>query len=97
MTKDGAFAYKVKKAVDMGFKHMEHTDTMARALLAQTGQAVPQGTSPEAVVDPKLFPPLIDMMRSASLVVRIEWGDRCGQQRQTQCAPATRRRRSFDR
>jgi len=52
----------IRKAVEMGFKHMEHTDTMARSLLAQTGQAVPQGTSPEAVVDPKLFPPLIDYL-----------------------------------
>lgn len=52
----------IQKAVEMGFKHMEHTDTMARALLAQTGQTVPQGTSPEAVVDPKLFPPLIDYL-----------------------------------
>jgi imidazolonepropionase-like amidohydrolase len=52
----------IRKAVEMGFKHMEHTDTMARALLAQTGQTVPQGTSPEAVVDPKLFPPLIDYL-----------------------------------
>jgi imidazolonepropionase-like amidohydrolase len=52
----------IRTAVEMGFKHMEHTDTMARSLLAQTGQAVPQGSSPEAVVDPKLFPPLIDYL-----------------------------------
>jgi len=35
---------------------------MARALLAQKGQAVPQGSSPEAAVDPKMFPPLIDYL-----------------------------------
>src|SRR3954468_3583465 len=52
----------IQKAVEMGFTHMEHTDTMARALLAQTGQTVPPGSSPEAVVDPKLFPPLIDYL-----------------------------------
>jgi len=52
----------IQKAVEMGFTHMEHTDTMARALLAQTGQSVPPNTSPEAVVDPKLFPPLIDYL-----------------------------------
>jgi imidazolonepropionase-like amidohydrolase len=52
----------IRTAVEMGFRHMEHTDTMARALLAQTGQNVPPGSSPEAVVDPALFPPLIDYL-----------------------------------
>jgi imidazolonepropionase-like amidohydrolase len=50
----------IKKAVDMGFKHMEHMDTMARALLEQAGRDPrPAGTTSEAAVDPKLFPPLI--------------------------------------
>src|SRR5262245_34543951 len=53
----------IKKAVDMGMKHMEHMDTMARALLEQEGKDPrPQGTTSEAAVDPKLFPPLIDYM-----------------------------------
>ena len=53
----------IKKAVDMGMKHMEHMDTMARALLEQAGQNPrPQGTTSEAAVDPKLFPPLIEYM-----------------------------------
>ena len=53
----------IKKAVDMGIKHMEHMDTMARALLEQEGQEPrPEGTTPEAAVDPKLFPPLIDYL-----------------------------------
>jgi imidazolonepropionase-like amidohydrolase len=53
----------IKKAVDMGMKHMEHMDTMARALLEQEGKNPrPQGTTAEAAVDPKLFPPLIDYL-----------------------------------
>jgi imidazolonepropionase-like amidohydrolase len=53
----------IKKAVDMGMKHMEHMDTMARALLEQEGQDPrPAGTTAEAAVDPKLFPPLIDYL-----------------------------------
>jgi len=53
----------IKKAVDMGMKHMEHMDTMARALLEQEGKNPrPEGTTSEAAVDPKLFPPLIDYM-----------------------------------
>ena len=52
----------IRKAVDMGFRHMEHTDTMARSLMASSGQTAPRGTSPEAAVDPKLFPPLIDYL-----------------------------------
>ena len=42
----------IRKAAEMGFKHMEHTDTMARALLEQAGQQIPSGASPEALVDP---------------------------------------------
>jgi imidazolonepropionase-like amidohydrolase len=53
----------IKKAVDMGMKHMEHMDTMARALLEQEGKDPrPSGTTSEAAVNPKLFPPLIDYM-----------------------------------
>src|SRR6185436_8722996 len=53
----------IKKAVDMGMKHMEHMDTMARALLEQEGKDPrPAGTTPEAAVNPALFPPLIDYM-----------------------------------
>jgi len=53
----------IKRAVDMGMKHMEHMDTMARALLEQEGKNPrPEGTTSEAAVDPKLFPPLIDYM-----------------------------------
>ena len=49
----------------MGMKHMEHMDTMARALLEQEGKDPrPAGTTPEAAVDPKLFPPLIDYSSS---------------------------------
>ncbi len=52
----------IRTAVEMGFKHMEHTDTMARSLLAQAGRQVPPGSSPEAEVDPGLFPPLIEYL-----------------------------------
>jgi len=42
---------------------MEHMDTMARALLEQEGKDPrPAGTTSEAAVNPKLFPPLIDYM-----------------------------------
>jgi len=51
----------IKKAVDMGMKHMEHMDTMARALLEQEGKNPrPEGTTSEAAVNPQLFPALID-------------------------------------
>lgn len=53
----------IKTAVAMGFKHMEHMDTMARALLVEEGKNPrPQGTTPEAAVNPALFPPLITEM-----------------------------------
>lgn len=52
----------IRKAVEMGFRHMEHTDTMARSLLAQAGRQAPRGTSPESLVDPSMFPPLIDYL-----------------------------------
>jgi enamidase len=53
----------IRKAVEMGMRHMEHMDTMARALLEQAGQNPrPQGTTSEAAVDPAMFPPLIDYL-----------------------------------
>ncbi len=52
----------IRTAVEMGFKHMEHTDTMARSLLAQAGKTAPRGVSPESLVDPAMFPPLIDYL-----------------------------------
>ena len=53
----------IKKAVEMGMKHMEHMDTMARALLEQEGKNPrPTGTTSEAAVNPALFPALIDYM-----------------------------------
>ena len=68
----------IRKAVAMGFKHMEHTDTMARSLLAQAGKEIPRGSSPEAIVDPKLFPPLIDYLVKQGVYVNptlvLVWG-----------------------
>lgn len=68
----------IRKAVEMGMKHMEHTDTMARSLLAQAGQEVPRGTAPESLVDPKLFPPLIDYLVQQQVYVNptlvLIWG-----------------------
>jgi imidazolonepropionase-like amidohydrolase len=53
----------IRKAAELGFKHMEHTDTMARALLeAEPEKLRAAGSSPEAVVDPRQFPPLIDYL-----------------------------------
>ena len=53
----------IRRAVEMGMRHMEHMDTMARALLEQEGKDPrPAGTTSEAAVDPKLFPPLIDYL-----------------------------------
>jgi imidazolonepropionase-like amidohydrolase len=68
----------IKKAVDMGFKHMEHTDTMARALLEQEGKPIPNGVAPESLVDPKLFPPLIEYFVKQGVYVNptlvLVWG-----------------------
>ena len=68
----------IRKAVDMGFKHMEHTDTMARSLLAQSGRVIPKESSPEAAVDPRLFPPLIDYLVKQGVYVNptlvLIWG-----------------------
>jgi len=68
----------IRKAVEMGFKHMEHTDTMARSLLAQEGKEIPRGTPPEALVNPALFPPLIDYMVKQGVYVNptlvLMWG-----------------------
>ena len=53
----------IEKAAAMGMKHMEHLDTMARALLEQEGKDPrPAGTTSETAVDPSLFPPLIDYL-----------------------------------
>jgi imidazolonepropionase-like amidohydrolase len=53
----------IRKALEMGMKHMEHMDTMARALLEQHGKDPrPAGTTSEAAVNPALFPPLIEYM-----------------------------------
>lgn len=52
----------IETAVSMGFTHMEHTDTMARALLAKEGREVPRGVAAESLVDPKAFPPIIDFL-----------------------------------
>ena len=69
----------IKKAVDMGMRHMEHMNTMARALLEQEGKdPQPSGTTPEASVNPKLFPPLIDYMVRQGVYVNptlvLQWG-----------------------
>jgi imidazolonepropionase-like amidohydrolase len=69
----------IKNAVDMGMKHMEHMDTMARALLAQEGKDPrPAGTTPEAAVNPKLFPPLIDYLVKHGVYINptlvLMWG-----------------------
>ena len=69
----------IKSAVDMGMKHMEHMDTMARALLVQEGKdPQPAGTTPEAAVNPKLFPPLIDYLVKQGVYINptlvLMWG-----------------------
>jgi imidazolonepropionase-like amidohydrolase len=68
----------IEKAVAMGFTHMEHTDTMARALLARSGTEAPRGTPPESLVDPKTFPPLIDFLVQHHVYVNptlfLMWG-----------------------
>ena len=51
----------IKVAIDLGMKHMEHTDTMARALLEQEGKnPEPKDTTPESLLNPALMPALID-------------------------------------
>lgn len=68
----------IKNAVDMGFRHMEHTDTMARALLEQEGKPLPNGVAPESLVDPRLFPPLIEYFVKQGVYVNptlvLVWG-----------------------
>jgi len=58
----------IKKAVDMGMKHEEHMNTMARALLEQEGKD-PRQPNPEAAANPKLFPGLIDYMVSQGVYI----------------------------
>jgi imidazolonepropionase-like amidohydrolase len=60
----------IKQAVALGMKFDEHMYTMARALLEEEGKTEykyktawdPGKPNPEAAVNPKLFPPLIDYM-----------------------------------
>jgi imidazolonepropionase-like amidohydrolase len=76
----------IRKAMDMGMKHMEHMDTMARALLEQEGKDPrPQGTTPEAAVNPALFPPLIaEMVRQQVYInptLYLSWSGNTGRWR----------------
>jgi len=80
----------IRKAAEMGFKHMEHTDTMARALLDPEGKVEPKlfppccraveppAVAPERAVDPKLFPPLITYLVGQAVYVNptlvLTWG-----------------------
>ncbi len=68
----------IRTAVEMGFTHMEHTDTMARALLAQAGQVAPRGVPPESLLDPKTFPPLIEFLVQHNVAINptlfLIWG-----------------------
>ena len=89
----------IRNAVAMGMKHMEHMDTMARALLEQEGKNPrPEGTTAEAAVDPKLFPPLIDYLINQGVYVNptlyLSWGarDRALARLDRRRAPSTVRR-----
>lgn len=68
----------IRTAVEMGFTHMEHTDTMARALLEQAGRTAPAGVAPESLVDAKDYPQLIDFLVQHKVVVNptlfLIWG-----------------------
>jgi imidazolonepropionase-like amidohydrolase len=80
----------IRKAAEMGLKHMEHTDTMARALLDPEETINPKlfppccrpvqppAFAPERAVDPKLFPPLIDYLVGQGVYVNptlvLTWG-----------------------
>lgn len=68
----------IGKAVEISFTHMEHTDTMARTLLAQAGQEAPAGVAPESLIDPTAFPPLIDFLIRHKVAVNptlfFQWG-----------------------
>jgi imidazolonepropionase-like amidohydrolase len=57
----------IKKAVDMGMKHMEHMDTMARALLEQEGKDPRRKTTPEAAA---VSADLDDFVRRVSTSIR---------------------------
>lgn len=60
----------IATAMAMGMKHMEHMDTMARALLDREGRDPrPAGTTPEAAVNPRLFPDFIrEMVRQGMYI-----------------------------
>jgi imidazolonepropionase-like amidohydrolase len=80
----------IRRAAELGFKHMEHTDTMARALLDPEETTdpklfpgccravAPPQFAPERAVDPKLFPPLINYLVGQSVYVNptlvLTWG-----------------------
>ena len=54
----------IRKAAEAGLRHMEHTDTLGRAILEEMGPEVLKagGSTPERLMDTKLFDPLIQFM-----------------------------------
>jgi imidazolonepropionase-like amidohydrolase len=72
----GAHTKNIEKAAALGLRHMEHMNTMARAILEKEGKN-PWITNPEAAADPKLFPPLIAFMVSKGVYVNptldLQW------------------------
>jgi imidazolonepropionase-like amidohydrolase len=55
----------IQSAAAVGLKYMEHTDTLGRALLEQMGgpeKVKEGGATPERLMDPKLFEPLIQFL-----------------------------------
>jgi len=54
----------IRKAAEVGLKFMEHTDTLGRAILEEMGPEVLKagGSTPERLMDTKLFDPLIQFM-----------------------------------
>jgi len=66
----------IRRAAEMGFKHEEHMYTMAHAILEQEGKDWHGVKNPEAAINPKDFPPLIDLMVKRGVFVNptmMQW------------------------
>ena len=65
-------------AAEIGLKYMEHTDTVGRAILEKMNVVPEQGSSPESLMDTRLFDPLIELMVRqgvyANPTLFVRWG-----------------------
>ena len=52
----------MRTAAEIGLQYMEHTDTVGRAILDQMEVSAEQGSSPESIMDTRLFDSLVEVM-----------------------------------